>query len=182
MDCRQKKRELRKSLLQRMAAQEEEYCLRADREIQRKLFELREYREAETVFVYVSRPKEVQTFEIMNDLWSRGKTVGVPKCIAKGVMEVYEIRSMKDLEPGAYGILEPKEGCRKILPEQLSFILVPCLSCTEDGVRLGFGGGYYDRYLKKTNAPKAVVCHRRMMSENLPVEEWDQRMEMVISE
>ena len=75
--------------------------------------------------------------------------MGVPKCISKGIMEVYKIRSFDDLEPGKYGILEPKEGCEKISPKAIHLALIPCLSCSMKGERLGYGGGYYDRYLQQ---------------------------------
>ena len=97
--------------------------------------------------------------------------MGVPKCISKGIMEVYKIRSFDDLEPGKYGILEPKEGCEKISPKAIHLALIPCLSCSMKGERLGYGGGYYDRYLQQITGTQAVLCRTALMCDELLFQE-----------
>ena len=125
---------------------------------------------------------EINTRPVLEDLLKRGKQVGVPKCISKGIMEVYKIRSFDDLEPGKYGILEPKEGCEKISPKAIHLALIPCLSCSMKGERLGYGGGYYDRYLQQITGTQAVLCRTALMCDEIPMEAHDRTIDFVICE
>lgn len=75
---------------------------------------LEEYQSAGCVFCYVSTGKEMDTFSVLQDILQSGKRLGVPKCMEKGIMNVYEIHSLQELHPGAYGILEPKRRPGKI--------------------------------------------------------------------
>ena len=143
---------------------------------------LPEFEQAGTLFCFVGTSGEIDTAPILEEALRLGKRVGVPRCIARGVMEVGEIRSLQDLEPGKYGILEPGVHAPVIQPEEISLAIVPCMSCSHDGRRLGYGGGYYDRYLDRTRAAKAVICRERVMRHDIPVEPHDQIMDMVISE
>ena len=68
---------------------------------------------------------EINTKPIIEDILKRGKRAGVPKCISKGIMEVYEIHSMDDLAPGKYGILEPVDTCEKSHQKRLIWLLSP---------------------------------------------------------
>lgn len=86
------------------------------------------------------------------------------------------------MEAGKYGIMEPGAHAPVIQAEEINLAIVPCMSCSHDGRRLGYGGGYYDRYLGRTRAVKAVICRERIMRADIPVEPHDQMMDMVISE
>ena len=93
-----------------------------------------------------------------------------------------EIHSMDDLAPGKYGILEPVDTCEKISPKEIDLALIPCLSCGRDGHRLGYGGGYYDRYLNQVKGTLAVLCRRALMCDEIPTEDHDKNMDFVICE
>lgn len=109
-----------------------------------------------------------------------------------GIMDVFEITSLEQLEPGAYGILEPREGCPMVEPGEIDFGVIPCVSCDKAGHRLGHGGGYYDRYLEmaekqvkslgKKCFPRAVICRERLMTAEVPAEATDQKMDFVVNE
>lgn len=142
----------------------EKYRKEADRKITESVLELNEYKSADCVFCYVSTEKEIDTFSILQDILQSGKHLGVPKCTGKGIMNVYEIHSLQELYPGAYGILEPKEDPERLIqPEAIDFAFIPCISCDRSGRRLGHGGGYYDRYLEKTHCVKAALCRRNCL-------------------
>ena len=144
---------------------------------------LEEYQSAGCVFCYVSTEKEMDTFSVLQAILQSGKRLGVPKCMEKGIMNVYEIHSLQELHPGAYGILEPKEDPERLIqPGAIDFAFIPCISCDRSGRRLGHGGGYYDRYLEKTHCVKAVLCREELLVDEIPVEEHDLRMDLVISE
>ena len=125
---------------------------------------------------------EINTRPILEHILSAGKRLGVPRCIEKGVMEVRSVTSLDQLKPGMYGIPEPDEACPLICPGEIDLAFVPCLSCSRDGRRLGYGGGYYDRYLARTGCRRIALCQEKMTEEAIPAEEWDLRMDGVITE
>lgn len=178
----EKKKQLRQEVKLLVENLDEAYCRQTDAEILERVTSLPEYVQAETVFCFVGRRDEIDTVPILTDAWKRGKRVCVPKCAGKGLMDAYLIRGMDDLQAGSFGILEPGDHAKKMMPEEIDLVLVPCLSCSRSGKRLGYGGGYYDRYLEKVTAPKAVLCRSRVMREDIPVEDHDLTMDLVISE
>ena len=173
---------LRKQMLRIRAELSGPYCQEADRAILEKLMKLTVYRQADTLFLYVSMEDEVDTRKLLEHAFFQGKTVAVPRCLEKGVMGAYLIRNTEELRPGKYGIPEPQEGCRKINPKEIALAIIPCLACSEQGVRLGYGGGYYDRYLPQTDACKIVLCRERMLCDHIPSEPHDCPVDFIITE
>lgn len=84
-----------------------------------------EYRQAQRIFCFVGTQAEIDTAPIIEDALSKGKIVGVPRCVDKGIMNVCRIESLKGLEMGQYGILEPGEEAAILLPEEIDFAVVP---------------------------------------------------------
>lgn len=174
--------QLRAEMKAFVAGLPEGYCKAADAEILRRVVTLPEYQQADTIFCFVGTSSEIDTVPILMDAWKKGKQVCVPRCVGKGIMNAYRIDGLDELEEGSYGILEPSAAAEIVLPEEIGLALVPCLSCSSDGRRLGYGGGYYDRYLGKVAAPKAVLCRSRVMREEIPVDGYDLRMGIVVCE
>lgn len=173
---------LRTMLKQQMSALSQDYCRNADESILAQIKAMPEYENAGTIFCFVGTVQEIQTIPLISDALRRGKRVGVPLCTGKGIMEVRLIQVLEELSPGAFGIPEPGQMAPVIAPEDIQLAIVPCLSCTADGRRLGYGGGYYDRYLPQVSGTKCVICRRKMMMEELPVEAHDCRMDVVVWE
>ena len=178
----ERKRELRKQLKKRRSSLTEKYKKDADRQIFRRAISLPEYRAAETIFCYAGTEEEINTRPVLERILSDGKRLGVPRCIGKGIMEVRMVTHLEQLKPGMYGILEPEESCALIRPEEIDLAFVPCLSCGRDGRRLGYGGGYYDRYLIQTTCGKIALCREKMLEEEIPAQEWDLGMDKVVTE
>ncbi len=178
MEKKQKRREVREAA----ASLSEAYCKKADREIARRVMELEEYQNAETLFCFVGTAGEIDTSPLLEDALARGKRVCVPLCTGPGIMEAHELRSLAELREGSYGIREPGRDAPLVGPEEIGLSLVPCLSCSRDGRRLGHGGGYYDRYLRSAGGTKAVLCRSRLMREDLVREPHDVWMDLVVSE
>lgn len=178
----ERKKLLRKEVKKKILNLPYEYCKCADAQIFRHAVSLTEFSNAGTVFCYVGTEGEIDTIPILQEILKQGKTLGVPKCISDGVMQVYEIKSLDELEEGSYGIPEPGEGCRCIDLKEIELAFVPCLTCSRDGKRLGYGGGYYDRYLEKGKFLKAALCREALLEEEIPIEKFDIRMDVVISE
>lgn len=182
MDQKLRKQQLRKEIRHAMANLTAEYNQTASRKIQEWLYEIKPFQEAETIFCFVSTPEEIDTHSIIEYAWACGKRVAVPRCLTKGIMEACVIKKKTDLEEGKFGILEPKTGCEVLKPEQIQFVVLPCLSCDRKGNRLGYGGGYYDRYLEKCSALRAVLCREKLMLEEIPAEPFDQKPDFLVTE
>ncbi|MCF0145240.1 MAG: 5-formyltetrahydrofolate cyclo-ligase [Eubacterium sp.] len=178
----EKKRVLRSAMREKVRALSKEYCRLADQGIFRKVISLPEYQAAETVFCYVGTEQEIDTMPILRDIQASGKRLGVPKCVGRGIMEVRSVTRLEDLKPGKFGIPEPDEDSEVIPPEEIGLGLIPCLTCTRKGERLGYGGGYYDRYLVRGKFPKAVLCREEILSDSVPAGEYDQKMDIVVTE
>jgi 5-formyltetrahydrofolate cyclo-ligase len=176
------KEKLREDIKKEILYLSDDYCEKVDREICEKVLGLPEYKQAETVFCFVGMGREINTYPILKDALKVGKKLAVPKCVAKGVMEAYEITSLYDLKQGKYGILEPVSSCIKISPLDIDLCIVPCLASGKDGRRLGYGGGYYDRYLKKAGFFKISLCRGRLLKDEIPVHEHDVLMDKVVSD
>ena len=106
-----------------------------------------------------------------------GKRLCVPRCLPgnDGRMELVEITSLNDLQPGRYGILEPCGGRTIAALEPGALALIPCLAVDKQGVRLGRGAGYYDRFLTRfgQTGPKLLLCPEALVFPALPTDEWD---------
>lgn len=140
------------------------------------------YRTAGTIFLYVSTEEEIDTKAILNDALVCGKTVCVPLCGTRGEMSARQICTWDELAPGAFGILEPARTARVVQPEQIDLAIVPALSCDRVGNRIGYGGGYYDRYLPRTRAVCAALCAEERLTDCLPHETHDFCCHLIITE
>lgn len=119
--------------------------------IAEKLLNCDFYKSAQTVMVYMSFGSEVDTIALIEKMLNDGKTLCAPVCAEKGVMTAKKFTALSELKAGAYGILEPRgENAEKI-----DLIIVPGVGFTENLHRIGYGAGYYDRFLEGFSA---VTC------------------------
>lgn len=140
------------------------------------------YRDAACIFCYVSTSDEIGTAAILEQALTDGKTLCVPLCGRAGEMSARRILSLDELKSGAYGIPEPSSGAPEIPPDEISLVIVPALSCDKNGYRLGYGGGYYDRFLARTHAVAAALCAESRLTDVLPREPFDLPCNYIITE
>lgn len=176
------KQELRAIIAAEVKALEPSYCESADAAICAAVRESELYQKANTVFCYIGTDREIDTRALLLAALSDGKRLALPLCVGKGIMEAREIHSLDDLVNGKYDIPAPAATCPVIEPEAFDLVIVPCSTGNEKGQRLGYGGGFYDRYLAKTNCPKVLLCRKRLVKEDIPVEEHDLRMDHLATE
>lgn len=151
-------------------------------EIRNNLFKLECIKQAETVCTFISAFKEPDTVEIIKELWEQGKKVVVPITdIESGTLSLSYISSIEDMINGAYGILEPKT-VRMADENNVNAILVPGLAFDQNGGRMGFGKGYYDRLLENSKAVKIGLCYAFQIFEKIPTESHDVPMNFIITE
>ena len=154
----------------------------SDKKIFQNLLKIPQYKKAETIFCFVSTPGEVDTREIIKNALSNNKRVCVPRCLKLGVMHAHEIKSLDDLQPGKYDIPEPKEHCPPIAPHEIDFAIIPCVTCNKQGHRLGYGGGFYDRYIQNQTFTKAALCRQSLLHDDIPLEPHDMAVDIVVTD
>lgn len=142
------------------------------------------YKHCNSLIIYVSRKDEVDTLKIIKKALEDNKRIAVPKCIPKKVeLEFYEIKNISDLEKGHYGILEPnKEICEKTDPFTFGICIVPAICFDLEGYRIGFGKGYYDRFLEGFEGLKIGLTYSLLLAKRLPRGRFDKKIELIISE
>lgn len=142
-----------------------------------------EWKTAETVFVFVSLPDEIDTRPLLESAL-KSKRLCVPKITGDGTMEAVEIKDSDDLETGRFGIPEPKDYCPTVSKKDIDLIIMPCFAADEKGHRLGKGGGFYDRFCGDSDCPKIIACPEMLLLENgiIPTEKWDVGADYVATE
>ena len=158
--------------------------LQWDAAIENRLFALPEYRRADILFTYVSKAIEVDTFGIIRRALADGKAVAVPRCVPGTFeMEFYYIRSPQELEKGAFGVLEPiPESSRKVEKETGGLCVVPGLAFDSNGFRLGYGKGYYDRFLSGFHGVTAGICYNSCVQWEVPQGYFDRPVDILVTE
>lgn len=183
-DIREVKSDLRSGFKNKRSIMSEEVKFNMDSEIQSRFLTLRQYSACSTVFTYVSKDIEVDTFAIIRAAWANGKRVAVPKCIPNTRdMAFYYITKIEDLEPGAFGVMEPNESkCEKVTDYSKGLCIVPGLSFDAEGYRLGYGKGYYDRFLAKFNGDTVGLYYSSCIKWKLPHGYYDRPVDMIVTD
>lgn len=143
------------------------------------------YHHAERIIFYLNFRSEVETLPYLEQVFRDKKHVMVPYCItAEHQMEIYEITDTSQLRPGAYGILEPDIKQASFISEQneADIILVPALAFDKSGYRLGYGAGYYDRFLDGNSISAVGFAFSCCVCESLPHEQKDKSVNYLITE
>lgn len=150
--------------------------------ISKTFLELPEYREAEYIFAYIDCKNEVQTGEILKKCWQDGKHVAVPKVFGE-IMRFYEIFSYEDLEEGYFGIREPKHLQLQETVAEDGLMILPGVAFDEEKHRVGYGGGFYDRYLEEhPDMKKIALAFEFQIFEEVPFESFDKQPDKIITE
>ena len=140
------------------------------------LFTLPAWQYADTVLAFASMPDEPDTADILRQALAEGKRLLLPRVLSRTEMDWVEITALSQLQPGAYGILEAPASLPAFDTAHLgdgALALIPCLAAGRDGVRLGRGGGYYDRFLAHYKGAKLLLCPEAVLTDTLPCDDWD---------
>ena len=141
------KSELRKQVLQEMKAISQEQKQDIDQALTERILQHPFYQEAKIIATYLSFPHEFQTQELIEQALRDCKKVLIPKTYPKGRMD-FVVYDPQQLVKTSFGLLEPQGDLEVVDVSQIDLIHVPGLAFTTEGYRIGYGGGYYDRYLK----------------------------------
>lgn len=169
-----------KDIRNRMSVHERRVC---ELGIFHKVSDLEAYKGASEVLVYVSSEIEVDTYLLIDHSLKLGKKVLAPRCVPNSNdMDFFEIKSFSDFEKGAFGIYEPNSDCILVSSFENSCCVVPALSYDSRGYRLGFGKGFYDKFLSGFGGTKIGICYECCMSERLPDDEFDISVDIVVTD
>ncbi|WP_022846876.1 5-formyltetrahydrofolate cyclo-ligase [Desulfurobacterium sp. TC5-1] len=144
----------------------------------KKLLTIDAVRKHRSFLLYYPFKNEVSLLSLFNELKKAGKSVLFPKVSGKELIPV-KVNSLNELSPGYMGILEPPETGRKEKPE---VVFVPGIAFDLQCYRLGYGGGFYDRFLSGKEYFTIGVCFDFQIVEKLPVEPFDVPVKLVVSE
>lgn len=140
------------------------------------------YTKANKLMTYLSFGWEIDTWSLVEHALGQGKEVYVPvvQSNPKG-LTARRYTSREALTPAVYGILEPGSEAPAILPEKLDLVIVPGLAFSHQGFRIGYGGGYYDRFLASTPAATVGLVYQSFVGD-VPVDPWDRPVDHLVSE
>lgn len=180
MDAREKKKALRREILARrngLGLKEKEQM---DREMFNRLLDWKPMWTGRPVFLYLSFGSEFDTWPLLEELLKRKIPAAAPRVSGKE-MEFYWIHGKEELERGFKGIPEPSAGCPRAEAEERT-ILVPGAVFDRKGYRIGYGGGYYDRYLAAHgNAQTLAAAYPFQIVEEVMREEWDRPVDWIVT-
>lgn len=183
----QKKEKLRKKYLNERSQIAQNKISSWSKKINARFLSLPQLENAKKIMAYASMRKEIETFDLMEELLDQGYLLYLPytknDVIDLGTARVNDLDS--DLKKGVYGVQEPAAKLRgEKVPEDLDLIIVPGACFTCGGYRIGYGGGYYDSFLSKhaDGALKVGFCYDRFILDSIPVEDHDVPVDIIITE
>ena len=138
---------------------------------------------ADTVLLYYSSGSEVSTIDLFRYCLARGKKVAFPLCLNdEGMMDFFLVNDENDLSVGMYGIKAPNEDCRRLIATDSCLCVVPGLSFDSNGYRIGYGTGYYDRFLKDFPGVSVGLCYEELRLDSLPIGPHDIKVNYLITD
>ena len=173
------KQELRKAIRTRKRAMTEEEIERRSQALCRKFLESSAYRDCRTLYGYLPYNQEVRTLPILAQALADGKQVAVPKVYGDD-MKFIVLTDLTQVSRGYAGIPEPIAD-EPVAEDETALVLMPGLAFDPQGHRIGYGGGFYDKFLsREPNHPTLALCYEFQMVEHLETEEFDIPVDTVI--
>ena len=176
------KKELRAVMRKKADTLTEDYVNQASEKISQTIITHPCFIQAKNVFVYLSMPEEPATDKILSTAFTQEKQVYVPRCYPWGVMKAVRVTKDSVYQSGKYNIPEPADDTETVSADELDLIIVPCLSVSKDGRRLGHGMGYYDRFFGTSRVTKICICFEEMICEDIPMEDTDIYVDYIVTE
>lgn len=177
-----RKTEIRTEVKRRRAEASPECLHEASLRIKERFVKLEAYAQAEILLAYVDAKREVETRLLMQQAWEDGRKVAAPRVDGDGIMHYYYIESLEDLEPGSFGIMEPKKSC-PLCETERGLLLMPGVAFDEHCHRVGYGGGYYDRYLERhPGLVHIALAFEFQVFPEVPFEDHDILPELIVTQ
>ncbi|MGN4424361.1 5-formyltetrahydrofolate cyclo-ligase [Bacillus cereus group sp. MYBK30-1] len=181
---KEEKIRLRKQIIVHMNSLSEEQYITLSEQIAVSLYVQKEWVEAKTIGITLSMEHEVDTYPIIEKAWKEGKKVVVPKCNrGTRTMSFRQISNFEQLETVYMNLREPIPMLtEEVNAEEVDLQIVPGVAYTQRGERIGYGGGYYDRYLVHYKGKTLSLAYDFQIVKHIPVEPFDKNVEKIITE
>ena len=179
MDKNSEKESLRNRLLETRDNTSFDLLKIASGKIQKKLKKIYAFKNAQKIGVYYPIGSEILTQDIIQELLSNAKEVFLPKVIGDK-MEFRKIVDFSSLEKGSFDIMEPKDECK--VENRLDVILIPTVGITPQGIRLGYGHGFYDRFLVENKVTTISLILEKQVVKNIPKSKHDVIIDWIVTE
>jgi len=174
-----KKDSLRNLLLEKRDNTSFDLLKIASEKMQKKLKKIYAFKNAKKIGAYYPIQSEIFTQDIIQELISDGKEVFLPKVIGEK-MDFKKIKDFSSLEKGRFDIMEPKDDCPT--DNNLDVILIPTVGISPDGVRLGYGHGFYDKFLAENNITAIALTLEKQIVKNIPKSDHDIIINWIVTE
>lgn len=182
MSLRSDKHALRRRILALRDALDADTLRQRSAAVRERLCALEVYRAAKTVHLFMPFGSEPDTRLILEDLWARKVRAVLPRVAPDRRLDHLAVTGWDELEPGAYGIGEPVAGCPAVDPAEVELICVPGVAFDRRGGRLGYGGGYYDRFLEACPAPRVALAFALQIVPEVPREDHDLLVDTIVTD
>lgn len=180
------KKTLRREVLTKRSLLTEKNIIDYSDVITNTLYKMDDYKNAKRIMIFVSNGSEVNTHPLINQAITEGKSVVVPITVpeTRGLL-VSDVFNFSELEVGSHNIQVPKEEfLRLVEPRTIDLVLVPGVAFAKNGYRVGYGGGYYDRFLVKldNSIPKIAIGFDLQIVDEVPTDHFDIPVDLIITE
>ena len=173
------KKELRKQIRAQKRAMTAEMIEQASQSLARQFYATAYYENAETIYGYLPYNQEVRTVPILEQALRDGKKVAVPKVYGDTMRFIY-LDDLTQVAPSEMGIPEPVADA-PVARDEKALVLMPGLAFDKKGNRMGYGGGYYDKFLaEEPDHPTVALCYGFQMVEHIPTEDYDIPVDLVL--
>lgn len=173
------KQELRRAIRERKRSMTEEEIVERSNALAEKFYNSPAYQAASTIYGYLPYNQEVRTVPMLQRALDEGKRVAVPKVYGEEMRFIY-LEDLTQVSKGYAGIPEPIADA-PVAEDQRALVLMPGLAFDPQGHRIGYGGGFYDRFLaQEPNHPTLALCYEFQMQAHLDTEEFDIPVDTVL--
>ncbi|MBM7577588.1 5-formyltetrahydrofolate cyclo-ligase [Jeotgalibacillus terrae] len=178
-----RKKEIRQFMLEKLINLPEKKKIDYTDSIHKKLTSSAEWQQSEVIALTISRGDEIDTHHLINQALSDGKKVCVPRCEPEGKKLIFHyIQSLNDAVPSFYGLLEPEPHLQVAQKSEIDLVIVPGLAFSSEGYRIGFGGGYYDRFLADYRGDTISMAYSFQLTAEEFEEEYDIPVKKIMTE
>lgn len=181
-EIRNQKREIRKINKQKRAEIQKDIKAEHDARICDYIINSMSFKYADVLLMFCPTNEEINILPLFEAAKNAGKRVAFPKCFAKGIMKFFYVDDISLLVEGKYGIKAPEEG-EEFVSSIHPLCIVPSLAATKKGTRLGYGGGFYDRFLHKFEGISMCTQYDEFVTDQLPQEKrYDKKIDVLVTE
>ena len=170
---------LRKHLLEKRDATSAELRVISSVKIHENLMKISSYSNSQNIACYFPIGSEVDTQQIMLNVLKQGKNLLLPRIVNDNI-EFYIVSDLEKLEKGSFEIMEPKDSCERA--KKIDCVLIPTVGVSKLGIRLGYGKGYYDRFLSSTDAVKISLTYSKQIVKSIPNDSHDIKIDWIVTE